>query len=395
MNRRVWALPINIIVFNLCYLYPFRDKNIWVFGAREGLKYDENSMYLFEYMNKTHPEIDSIWLTDSESALNLVKSKGYKGYLNKSLKGKLIQLEAGVAVYSHGLIDFGTFPLVAGAEIVAVWHGMGFKKIYNGKYSGIELKIKKFLDHLFSWTRRTMTPVTSHYSKEWANKMFTLNYNEIVITGQPRNDAFKIAKRDEILKSLEVEKNKRAIIFMPTYRMPSLGPKAMEKIVSNLYYSDELDTALKLTNSVFLVKLHPLTPHIELKNRENFRVIDYADIESNQELMGICDMLITDYSSCFVDYALLNRPIIFYNPDDDVFLQKSEKMDDGFFEIRDKNKAISPSELAEKIIHPSLTVVDRTNEVFEDPSIKNTCYCENVYNEVASKIGLKSRKFVV
>lgn len=388
MNRRVWALPINIILFNLCYLYPFRDKNIWVFGAREGRKYDENSMYLFEYMNKIHPEIESVWLTDSENALYLVKSKGYKGYLNKSLKGKFIQLKAGVAVYSHGLIDFGTFPLVAGAEIVAVWHGMGFKKIYNGKFSGIKLKIKKFLDHLFSWTRRTMTPVTSHYSKEWANKMFTLNYNEIVITGQPRNDAFKIAKRDEILKNLEVENNKQAIIFMPTYRMPSLGPKAMEKIVRDLYDSNELGVALELTNSVFLVKLHPLTPHIELKNRENFRVIDYADIESNQELMGICDMLITDYSSCFVDYALLNRPIIFYNPDDAEFLQKSEKMDDGFFEIRDKNKATSPGELAEKIIHPSLTVVDRTNEVFEDPSIKNTCYCENVYNEVARKIGL-------
>ena len=205
MNRRIWALPINIILFNLCYLIPFRKKDLWVYGAREGCKYDDNSMYLFEYMNKNHPEIESIWLTGNIKALELVRAKGYKAYLNNSFKGKKLQVRAGVVVYSHGLIDFGTFPLVAGAELVAVWHGMGFKKIYNGKFTGWKLKFKKALDHLFSWTRRTITPVTSQYSKDWANEMFTLNYDDIVVTGQPRNDVFKFADKERHQLFLEPE----------------------------------------------------------------------------------------------------------------------------------------------------------------------------------------------
>ena len=386
MNRRVWSLPINIISFNICYLFPFRNKKLWVFGAREGSKYDDNSMYMFEYMNCHHPEIHSVWLTDNVSALSVIRAKGYDACLNSSFRGKMLQLRAGVAVYSHGLIDFGTFPLVGGAELVAVWHGMGFKKIYNGKYTGVRLVVKKALDHLFSWTRRTVTPVTSRFAKDWANEMFTLNYDDIVITGQPRNDAFKNLDREGILGGVGIDKDKKAVIFMPTYRMPSLGPKAMENIVRDLYESKELSDVLDRTNSVFLVKLHPLTPHIELEDRDNFRILDYAVVESNQELMGVCDILVTDYSSCFVDYALLERPIIFYNPDDAEFLSKSEKMDDGFFEICNLCRAVTPAELASQLEHPSMAAVARTNEIFEDSSIKGTCYSENVYNAVAKRI---------
>lgn len=35
-----------------------------------------------------------------------------------------------------------------------------------------------------------------------------------------------------------------------------------------------------------------------------------------QELMFISNVLITDYSSCFVDFLMLNRPVLFYHYDD-------------------------------------------------------------------------------
>ena len=99
-------------------------------------------------------------------------------------------------------------------------------------------------------------------------------------------------------------------------------------------------------------------------------------------------MLVTDYSSCFVDYALLNRPIIFYTPDEKDFLTNSEKMERDFFTISALNKAVTPEELAGKIENPSLDVVKVTNDFFEDQSIKGTCYSENVYRVISNKIGL-------
>lgn len=389
MDRRKWALPINIIVFNLCRLIPFRDKRLWIYGAREGCKYDENAKYMFEYMNENHTgHIRSVWLTDNMEALQLVRDKGYEAYLNKSWKGMMLQLRAGVILYCHGLIDFGTVPLIGGAELVALWHGMGFKKIYNGKYSGAKLRAKKALDRLFSWTYRTLTPVTSQYAKEWVNRMFTLKYSEIIITGQPRNDVFKRLSRKHIFASLGIDANKRVVIYMPTYRMKSLGENAMKRIVTDLYNNDDFNNMLIRTQTIFLVKLHPLTPHIDLSGRNNFIILDYAAVESNQELMGVCDMLVTDFSSCFVDYALLEKPIIFYMPDEKEFINHSENMEEGFFEISALNKAVTPEELAEKIENPSITAVNRTNDIFEDSSIKGTCYSENVYNAIVTKIGL-------
>lgn len=386
LTKKKAVIPINIVLFNLMRLLPIRDNRLWVFGALEGKKYDDNSKYMYEYMLKFHSkEYKCVWLTNNRETLYDLRKRSFNVYLNSSLLGKWIQMRAGVAFYTHGLMDFGLFPLLGGAEIVALWHGLGFKNIYNGKYSGWKLKAKKTLDHLFSWTYRTITPVTSNYSVDWARRMFTLNASNIYITGQPRNDVFKAIDRNRILHSIGIDSKKKVVAYMPTYRNPAMGENAMSNIVKNLYYNKTLSDALTKNNFFFLVKLHPLTPHIDLPPRDNFAVISYREVSDNQQLMGACDVLVTDYSSCFVDFALLKRPLIFYLPDVDEFFKKSEKLDKEFFNLAKENMAVSVDELADKIIEQSLDAVFATNNIFEDVSINNTCYSENVYNVVVGK----------
>ena len=175
---------------------------------------------------------------------------------------------------------------------------------------------------------------------------------------------------------------------MPTYRQPALGKKTMETIIRELYEDKCLDSYLTETNSVFLAKLHPLTPHIDLQNRENFIIMDYQAVDDNQQLMAAADMLVTDYSSCFVDYALLERPIFFYTPDEDLFLKYSEQMESGFFALSSLSKAVTPKQLVDLMNKPNMEIVKKTNEIFEDNSIKGTCYSENVYKEICKEIGL-------
>lgn len=57
--------------------------------------------------------------------------------------------------------------------------------------------------------------------------------------------------------------------------------------------------------------------------------------------MAIADMLVTDYSSCFVDYALLNRPIVFYTPDETDFLKQSESMEQEYFDYAKQKRQMS------------------------------------------------------
>ena len=117
-------------------------------------------------------------------------------------------------------------------------------------------------------------------------------------------------------------------------------------------------------------------------------MLDYLSVENNQELLAAGDMLVTDYSGGFIDFALLNRPIIFYEPDEEMFLKYSEDIDKKFFELSNLNKAKTPKDLAELIAEPTLVVCDATNKLWEDESIKDTCYSENVYNVICKEIGL-------
>ena len=77
-SSRKWGWPLNVICYNFQRLFPGRDKNIWVFGGREGHQYDDNSRYLFEYVNKNHPEINSIWLCEKEDLAMKVRNLGKK-----------------------------------------------------------------------------------------------------------------------------------------------------------------------------------------------------------------------------------------------------------------------------------------------------------------------------
>lgn len=388
-KKTTW--PLNAVLFNLCRLIPNRDKCLWVFGGREGNQYDDNSRYLFEYVNDNHSDkIRAVWMTKTEEIADKIRKRGYEAYTFDSQEGKKAEKKAGVAIYSHALIDFGIFPLIGGSYIVSLWHGVGFKKCYNDVYSGIALQIKKLMDFFFSWTHRDMSIVTSEYVKRQHSGIFGLSAkDDIIIAGQPRNDLFKrnLQKKD-VLRKLDIDFRKKIVIYMPTYREKTMGNDAMEEIIKELYNSEKLDKALNNENAIFIAKLHPLTPHIDIPNRQDFIIMDYGDVESNQELLGISDLLITDFSSCCVDFALLNRPIIFYTPDKEEFVKNSQPIYEELMPIFDLNCSCNPDELASLIANPSTIAVDKLNEIFEDESIKGTCYSENVYNAIINKIGL-------
>ncbi len=378
------------LYFNLCKLLYKRDKCLWVYGCRKGRKYDDNTKYLFEYVNKHHSNvIHSVWLAADEKVVEDVRNGGGEAYTFYSQEGKSIAKRAGVAIFSYALDDFGAWPMVGGAVLVFLGHGVGFKKTFNAKLSGLAKFLKNVMDKLFSWIRRDITIATSEYNRKQRRDIAGLkDLSQIYITGQPRNDVLWMVDRNSVLEKLGIDASKKVILYMPTYRMASMGKDAMERIVTDLYDCEALSRVLDDGNYIFVAKLHPITPVVNIPQRDNFRILGYNEIEANQELLAAGDMLITDYSSCCVDFALLERPVIFYQPDEEKFFKHSETVCSEFFDISSKNSSKTLEELVNLIEKPSLDATNAINDLYEDPSIKGTCYSENVYNLICEKIGM-------
>lgn len=388
-NPKKYLWPLNAITFNFYRLIPNRDKKLWIFGAWEGWKYDDNSRALFEYVNEKYgKDIRCVWLTNEQKTADVVKSLGYEAYTSESPIGKKMQKSAGAAIYTNGVMDFGLHPKVAGSLIVSLWHGVGFKKIYNAKYSGVKLYVKRIMDIFFSWTYRDLSLVPSNYVAWQCRDYFSLSRKaKIRITGQPRNDILKKnLTKEDVLSKIGVDYQKKIILYMPTYRGYAVQSHSMTKIIQDLYESRELHEFLTQHGYIFVAKLHPLTPIVDLEKRDDFLILDYYSIDSTQEILGIADILVTDYSSVFVDYALLERPVVFYMPDHEEFLKQDEPIYDDFYKICNLNRCDNPIELSKKLSESSMIAVNAINELFEDSSIRNTCYSENVFQAIIKEL---------
>ena len=386
-NYKKLYWPLNAILFNLLRLLTIRDKELWVFGALGGNLYEDNSKFLFEYVNnKAKGIVRVVWLTRNEEEIKRIRGLGFEAYSFGSWRGIKLALKAGVAFYTHGLDDFGHFPLIGGATIYCLWHGFSFKRIYNSNYVGVKATLKKIADAIFNWVYRDYSMVTSEYTKaQFISEFGIKDANSIIVTGQPRNDAlFKSIDKEDVLGADLVRRinGRKIILYMPTYRRSKKN--IVEEMISRLIDNIELNNYLSDNNYLMLIKLHPLTPSFKISSNDNFILLSYSNLSQNQALLPLGDMLITDYSGVFVDFALLRRPIIFYSPQDEIFNKYAEKQENDFEYVSNMCKAENLQELVGLLKEPNVKMVDVINEYFSDPKLENTCFCENVYNAVAS-----------
>jgi CDP-glycerol glycerophosphotransferase (TagB/SpsB family) len=115
---------------------------------------------------------------------------------------------------------------------------------------------------------------------------------------------------------LGVGSDQHLVLWLPTWRehgdapwLPRLEAVAVEEAFAG-------------TKVTVLVKTHPYADQQVYEERlpkhPRLRLLPEADVDVNC-LLRIADTLVTDYSSAFFDYALLQRPIHFFAPDTDEY----------------------------------------------------------------------------
>ena len=204
---------------------------------------------------------------------------------------------------------------------VQCWHGTPLKRL------GHDIEIKsvnstenkkvrnKRYDRDASMYNYMISP--SKFCTEKFTSAFNLKnlHKEDVIIekGYPRNDyLFNYKKSDvkRIKKELNVPLDKKVILYAPTFR----DNQHSNNIGYTYSIAVDFDNLKKKIGDEYIVLFRP---HYFIANKFNFDkykgfVYNVSEYEDINELYIISDILITDYSSVFFDFANLKRPMLFY-----------------------------------------------------------------------------------
>lgn len=245
-----------------------------------------------------------VWLRDGGPVPAEIRSLERRGLVllpKAGLHGLWAYVRAEAVLFTHGL--YGSPRLRK--PVVNLWHGDGPKSITPERDGG---------GHVASTYFVGSTPLFSHHQAE----TYGVPADRVLLTGNPRTDQLWRDVPSERLVELGI--TEEFVVWMPTFRRAravgamrtKAGPVAEDR--AGLA---ELAAGLRAQGRQLVVKPHPLDA--DRRAWPGAVLVDEDDLAeagvSLYELLGASAGLVTDYSSVWVDYLLVDRPIAFLVPD--------------------------------------------------------------------------------
>ncbi|WP_305881981.1 CDP-glycerol glycerophosphotransferase family protein [Halobacillus sp. A5] len=313
------ALKFYKNVFQIVSYLPGKN-NLVVFESFHGKQYSDSPRAIYEYMKEHTPAYNLIWSADRRHYEEFVE-RGLPVVRRFSLKWLLVMTRAKYWVTNTRLPNW--LPKPKGTEYVQTWHGTPLKRLAADmeevhmpgtntlKYKSNFIKEANKWDHLVA---------PNAYSSEIFKSAFLFGKN-MIESGYPRNDYLIQENNQEtinqIKKKLDLPLDKKVVLYAPTWRDNQFYQRGKYKFDLSLdlqQMRDELGDEY-----VVVLRMHYLiAENFDLGPFEGF-AFDYSKYEDIRDLYLISDILITDYSSVFFDYANLRRPIIFFVYDIDEY----------------------------------------------------------------------------
>lgn len=207
-----------------------------------------------------------------------------------------------------------------GQVYVQTWHGTPLKRlgcdIREGASDNVLFSPKEIhTRYVREGERLTYLLSPSAFATEKLSSAFGLGgrRSAVIEEGYPRNDflaTFEASDVEAIKERLEIPSGKKVILYAPTFRDNQHS--------SATGYTFELGIDFHSLrrglgdDHVVLFRAHYLVASdFDFEAHQGF-VYDASEVDDINELYVASDMLITDYSSVFFDYANLRRPIVYY-----------------------------------------------------------------------------------
>lgn len=307
------------IAYKLVYRIIPCDQKTILFISFHGKGYSDNPKALFEYMieSKEYEDYKFVWAIKhhKQKNINIEKAKiieyfsiPYFFYLARSK-------------YWFVNCKLPAYMLKKQNQVyLQTWHGTPLKRLahdielekdttfYRSKMSAQEMYIS--YDNDVKKYNYMISP--NSFCTKVFQSAFRINQERLIETGYPRCDLLVNTKEEEILawkKKYHLPFDKKVILYAPTWRDNSYTTKG---------YTFQLEVDFHRWREalsdeyIIIFKPHYLIVNdFDMSAFQGF-VYEMPATLDISELYLLSDILITDYSSVFFDYAILNRPIYFY-----------------------------------------------------------------------------------
>jgi CDP-glycerol glycerophosphotransferase (TagB/SpsB family) len=383
---------LHIVLFFLRWIYFIieklipKNKRIALFFLTEKHFFD-NSRYLFDYM-RVKNDFNSILFTPHKKLYRELKEK-YPGEIVYawSFKGFLLFLRTKHVIISYGISAAAFAPYYLHEKcknIIYLGHGTPMKKM------GLQTAVWRKYGKQRQLQKYTYMVGSSPLEQILHAAGFNMDMNHVWVTGLPRNDyllnEFNL-NTDLLLKNPFLDR--KIILYAPTWREE--GHKTHFFPFGD-FNAKQLSNFLEEEDAYLLIRGHK--EDIKRKSVEKThdffsidRVIkaDQDRFEDVYDLLPYVDILVTDYSSLWIDYLLLDRPIVFLPYDLEEYSRYK-----GFFIDFDENTPGAKSTSQEEFI-------THLKRYFEKPqthakwrkkirdmyhTYQDNGSCERVYNEI-------------
>ena len=331
-----------------------KDKNLILLGAWFGQKYGDSSMYQYEYLME-NTNYKAVWYTRNKEIYSELEGMGKPVVYSKSLKAIWYQIRAIMLITSVQTDDFCPY-FYRNCICVDLDHGFALKQV-GYKIPNIGERYVSFRN-LLRWGMDYWMTTPTDFCMHIVEDCYAMTSDHIIRCNKPRTDALfdpslQIGKNGVVEK---IKNGRKAIVWMPTHR--SCGKVNMN--VEELLDLKSIQEICEKKNCIFIIKKH-FYHNTEKSNLEQYPNIYDITTESvdSQVILAQADALISDYSASYIEYLILDRPILLYAFDKEDYLKKER----GLYIPLEKNTAGELVETKEGLLRS----IDRvTNDWYDN-----------------------------
>lgn len=313
----------GLILNTLLSVLPKQNKIVFI--NFQGRGYGDSPKYIAEEILRQLLPYDLVWLVYDMNEYFPSRIRKVKYY---SLKSRYELATARIIISNTKT----RLPYIKKKSqyYIQTWHG-GFGVKYIEKDAEQFLPPQYVLDSKYDSSITDLILSGSEFQTKVIQESFWYD-GEILKMGVPRNDVF-FGYTDTFVSQLKkkygIENGPKIVLYAPTFRDDD-SVNAYQLNATML-----LQTLKEKTGEewILIIRLHPKIANFKGLFNYNSRVLDGSGYADSQELLVLSDLLITDFSSMMMDFAIMKKPVLLFITDLEDYVNKCRRIRPLFYEL--------------------------------------------------------------